>query len=205
MRILVTMLLICGFSTVAFAQTKIVTNADLEKFRVKRLAAEKELRENYKEMGFSSPEERAKKIAQSAEENRILSEKLRKERLARQAQNTSVRDSRVVYINPVTPRQQTGFIDYSQYRSSSVFYVNRRLRRSPLINIQIGTNPRLRRGNQVYRQTRRPRLGRVVPSNGNNPAGRIGPDRRMTRQNLINSKKNDIRNFGPAKVIKLGN
>ena len=39
------------------SQTRTITNADLEKYKQKRLAAEKELRENYRELGFPSPEE----------------------------------------------------------------------------------------------------------------------------------------------------
>lgn len=40
-----------------FAQTKTVTNADLEQFRQKRVESEKKLREDYARMGFPSPEE----------------------------------------------------------------------------------------------------------------------------------------------------
>lgn len=44
-------------SSAAFAQIKTVTNADLEKFRQKRLQSEKEYRENYERLGLPSPEE----------------------------------------------------------------------------------------------------------------------------------------------------
>ena len=46
------------------AQTKKVTNADLEKYRTERLKAEKDLRENYAKLGFPSPEELAKQQAE---------------------------------------------------------------------------------------------------------------------------------------------
>ena len=39
------------------AQTKTVTNADLEKYRQERLKAEEDYRKNYAQMGFPSPEE----------------------------------------------------------------------------------------------------------------------------------------------------
>ena len=39
------------------AQTKTVTNADLSKYSQERVKAEKDLRENYAKLGFSSPEE----------------------------------------------------------------------------------------------------------------------------------------------------
>ena len=41
----------------AKAQTRTVSNADLEKFRQKRLQAERDYRENYARLGFPSPEE----------------------------------------------------------------------------------------------------------------------------------------------------
>lgn len=49
----------------AFAQTKTVTNADLEKFRQKRVQAEREYRENYEKLGFPSPEEMERSREQS--------------------------------------------------------------------------------------------------------------------------------------------
>lgn len=61
-----------------------VTNADLEKFRQKRLAAEKELRENYAKLGFPSPEELERQNAESARERDELSARLERERLERE-------------------------------------------------------------------------------------------------------------------------
>ncbi len=51
--------------TSAAAQTKTVTNADLEKFRQKRVQAETEYRKNYEKLGFPSPEEQAREREQS--------------------------------------------------------------------------------------------------------------------------------------------
>ena len=47
-----------------FAQTKTVTNADLETFRVQRVESEKKLREDYAKMGFPSPKEIEKQNVQ---------------------------------------------------------------------------------------------------------------------------------------------
>ncbi len=47
------------------AQTKSVTNRDLEKFRQKRLQTEREYRENYSRLGFPSPEELEKQNVES--------------------------------------------------------------------------------------------------------------------------------------------
>ncbi|MDQ6789017.1 MAG: hypothetical protein M3033_19615 [Acidobacteriota bacterium] len=66
--------ILCLFSLTtgaAVAQTKNVTNADLEKFRQKRLQSEKEYREKYSKLGFPSPEELEK---QNVESRRSLSE-----------------------------------------------------------------------------------------------------------------------------------
>lgn len=58
------------------AQTKTVTNSDLEKHRQKRLEAERDYRENYSKLGFPSPEELEKQIEQSRAEREELSKRL---------------------------------------------------------------------------------------------------------------------------------
>lgn len=68
----------------ALAQTKSVTNADLEKFRQKRLKAEKDYRENYAKMGFPSPEELDRQIEKSRVEREELAARLTTERLKRE-------------------------------------------------------------------------------------------------------------------------
>lgn len=68
----------------AFAQTKTVSNADLEKFRQKRLQAEKEYRENYAKLGFQSPEELERQIEKSRVEREELSSRLTAERLQKE-------------------------------------------------------------------------------------------------------------------------
>jgi hypothetical protein len=50
------------------AQTRTVTNADLEKFRAARLKAEQDYRENYAKWGMPSPEELEKRRVQAATE-----------------------------------------------------------------------------------------------------------------------------------------
>ena len=46
-----------ALGVVAIGQVPTVTNFDLDKYRNQRLAAEREYRENYRRMGFPSPEE----------------------------------------------------------------------------------------------------------------------------------------------------
>jgi hypothetical protein len=66
------------------AQTRTVTNDNLEKYRQKRVAAERDLRENYERLGFPSPEELEKQIEQSRVERSELAARLRAENLERQ-------------------------------------------------------------------------------------------------------------------------
>ncbi len=65
----------------ALAQTKSVTNADLEKFRQKRLQTEREYRENYEKQNFPSPEELERRREQSRLENEETIIRLKEQRL----------------------------------------------------------------------------------------------------------------------------
>jgi hypothetical protein len=74
--------LIFVVSNIVSAQTakKTVTNADLEKFKQKRLQAEKEYRAKHKERGMPSPEELEKQIAANNREREELSQRLQQEK-----------------------------------------------------------------------------------------------------------------------------
>ncbi len=76
--------LLCLAVTPAFAQTRSVTNAELEKFRQRRLQAEKDYRENYAKMGFPSPEELDRQNEKSRVEREALSARLAAERFQRE-------------------------------------------------------------------------------------------------------------------------
>lgn len=65
-------------------QHRTVTNADLEKFRQKRLEALKDYRENYERLGFLSPAELEKNIEQSRVERAELAARLRGENMERE-------------------------------------------------------------------------------------------------------------------------
>jgi hypothetical protein len=64
--------------------SRTVTNTDLDRFKQTRLAAERDYRENYAQMGFPSPEELDRQNEQSRAEREELSAKLREERLERE-------------------------------------------------------------------------------------------------------------------------
>jgi hypothetical protein len=90
-------------------QTPTVTNSDLEKYRQDRVKAETDLRENYARLGFSSPEERARRNAQSAKEAAELSARLQKEELEREkleAQRTAAESRAAQYYYRVPPQTE---------------------------------------------------------------------------------------------------
>lgn len=64
--------LIFGIAGFTAAQTKSVTNKDLEKYRNDREKAESEYRRNYAKLGLPSPEE----LERRREQDRVASEKL---------------------------------------------------------------------------------------------------------------------------------
>jgi hypothetical protein len=111
------------FSAFVIAQTKTITNADLEKFRQKRLQAEKDLRENYAKMGFPSPEELERRNEESRRNLNEFSDRLREERVALESQmlenqNNYEQDSGYNYNN----YPNRGFIDYGRYYSPNYYY-----------------------------------------------------------------------------------
>ncbi|MFL6375210.1 MAG: hypothetical protein ACJ73D_11135 [Pyrinomonadaceae bacterium] len=67
---------------VSIAQARrTVTNSDLDKYRQQRVAAERELREDYARLGFASPEEIARRNAESQQQLFDLSQRLKADRL----------------------------------------------------------------------------------------------------------------------------
>lgn len=83
-QILLLLSLIFISANFALAQNRTITNDDLGKFREKRLAAERDYRENYERLGFPSPEELQKQIERSGVERAQLAERLRAENLERE-------------------------------------------------------------------------------------------------------------------------
>lgn len=73
------------FVAVAFcsvsAQSRVITNDDLAKYRQQREQAERDYRENYARMGFPSPDELARRREKSALEYREYADQLRTQEL----------------------------------------------------------------------------------------------------------------------------
>jgi hypothetical protein len=95
-------------STGAAAQNT-VTNADLEKYRQKRIAAEKDLRENYERLGFPSPEELEAKRAADAKEREELAARLAQERIERERILAEQRASEQAQTEIVIVNEQSGY------------------------------------------------------------------------------------------------
>ena len=102
----------------ASAQTRTVTNDDLDKFRQKRLAAERDLRENYERLGFPSPAELEKQIEQSRIERSALTARLETENFRREQLNLEREriSAEARYNNYQTPTQ-----DYPSYANDYLY------------------------------------------------------------------------------------
>ncbi|MFV0387918.1 MAG: cell envelope integrity protein TolA [Pyrinomonadaceae bacterium] len=195
MKFLLALGTITLFSFAVFAQTRVITNADLEKYRVKRLAAEKELRENYKAMGFKSPEEQAKQDEKDRKETEELAAKLRAERIAKEDARAQQQEVVVVYADEQEAQQvspQADFIDYSQY-STSTYYGSRSFPYYRGFQVRLGFGNRNFGGSN--RNYRRP-VGGVNLGNQNRGNANIRSSRRLTNENLRNTRRNDVRGFG---------
>ena len=83
-HLLTSILAVVIAGVVGYAQAPTITNSDLDKYRSQRIKAETDLRENYDRLGFPSPEERARRDAESAKASAELSAKLRAERIERE-------------------------------------------------------------------------------------------------------------------------
>lgn len=119
---------IFGISAIsALAQARTVTNFDLEKYRTQRVQAETDLRENYAKLGFSSPEERAKRDEAQRKVDLALAERFERERILQEAADAAARGgnsygSQQNYYQPEPVYGDYG--DYGVY-GGSLFYQNR--------------------------------------------------------------------------------
>lgn len=102
-----------------FAQTRTITNLDLEKYRQERLTAERDYRENYEKRGMPSPEELEKRRVEDAKAMAELSARLRYEREFREyAQAQQAASANTTYFIP-----QQFYINDGNYRRGIYGYV----------------------------------------------------------------------------------
>ena len=131
---------LAGFAN---AQDKTVTNADLEKFKQKRLQAEQDLKQYYARLGLSE-EDVAKQEAAEAKEREELSARLRASRLEQERIEAEARareaESIPTTVNVVVPGQDYGYPGYFTH-----------------------TNPYYGRRGRWVRPTRYPIIWRATP------------------------------------------
>jgi len=135
----------------AFAQAKTVTNADLEKFRQKRVESEKNLRADYARKGFPSPEQIEQQNRQRRFEMEQYSDQLREQRLQSEngilAQANTLRtriasiDAQINYLRRSGGYSNQGFIYSNQGLIYSAPYASYGYRRNRSVLPQIQNLP----------------------------------------------------------------
>ncbi len=105
-----------------FGQTRTVTNADLEKFRQKRVESERQLKERYAEMGFPSPEQIERQNDQRRDAMEQYSDELRQRRLL--SQNDIITEANVLRSQIASVEAQINYLRRqnggSNYRGGTV-------------------------------------------------------------------------------------
>lgn len=108
------------------AQSRVVTNEDLAKYREARVKAETDLRENYAKLGFPSPEELERRRQRSAQETAEYAERIRAANLAIEQEDARRRSVRTVYAPPVYfSNGDTGYGDFGYVYLNGRYYRQR--------------------------------------------------------------------------------
>jgi TolA-binding protein len=107
----------------AFAQSKTITNADLEKFRQQRVESEKKSKERYAQLGYSSPEVQRQNDQRRAEMEQY-SDQLRAQRV--QSQNDIIAQANTIRTQLTSINAQINYLrnqgGASNNQSSSYSY-----------------------------------------------------------------------------------
>lgn len=108
------------FTSASAQNNRMVTNEDLEKYRQKRLAAERDYRENYEKMGFPSPEELERQIEQSRAERsrlsaRLEAEKLQRDQLNLERERAEAQSRNLQYQTPLNQTYQNDYFSNAVY------------------------------------------------------------------------------------------
>lgn len=99
------------FASIAPAQKRTVTNADLEKFRQKRVQAEEDYRQNYQRLGLPSPEEIEQQRVQNQRDLADLSARLQIENQARERRQREdeYQRAQLFYLRSIQSNQSYGY------------------------------------------------------------------------------------------------
>ncbi|HXF43847.1 MAG TPA: hypothetical protein VNK26_08910 [Pyrinomonadaceae bacterium] len=118
---------------ISFSQTKTVTNADLEKFRQRRLAAEKQLDDYYKSIGLTR-EDIEKQQAAEQKEREELALKLKSLRLAKEQAEAELESA----LASSQPQQNYIYMQQPPLYAEFYLYGNRLYRNVPIWNRPYG-------------------------------------------------------------------
>ncbi len=170
--------MILGVVLYSTAQTRTVTNFDLEKYRTQRIAAERDLRQNHEKLGFPSPEELEKQRTDDSNYRIELGARLRADRLERESIEAALQQRayeaelaaqpNIIVINgqgsnnPVYP-YYGGYGTYGGYGAYGGGYINRYPGKFP------GRYP-IQNGNIGWRASG----GMVIYGNGGNSSTGVG-------------------------------
>ena len=158
-RLFCILCLVFCVSSLAFGQIKTITNADLEKFKQKRLAAEKEYLENYERLGLPSPAELEQQREKSYRERSELAQRLEQEQIQREAYAQQQQPIYVIQSVTVNQRRSVrpyfyNYLPYGYYnfrfpRNQTQTQNNQMqpIRQLPPIRVPlfVQTNPNIRR------------------------------------------------------------
>jgi len=139
-RVLFVLCVMTALAGYAGAQGKVVTNADLEKFKQKRVQAEKDLTAYYARIGLSE-EDLAKRDAADARAREELSARLRADRLERERLELEAREREQasMQINVAVPQTDLGYSGYFLYGNR--FYPNARVWNRPFSGLKWRATP----------------------------------------------------------------
>ncbi len=133
LRLLFVLVSIFLFAGLSSAQ-RTVTNADLDKYKDKRVRAESDLRENYARLGFPSPDELERREAERAKIREDLANRLRQQdledaRLLMQYQMAAAAARpQTIVVQTTDSGYQDGFVQYGGFGYSGYGYGNRNRR-----------------------------------------------------------------------------
>lgn len=104
------------------AQTKTITNADLEKFRQERVKAEEDYRKNYKKLGMPSPEELERRRERQRRENDEAAVRISQQKA--QTQNDFIARANILRSQIVSVEAQINYLRSQNGSNNSSQSVN---------------------------------------------------------------------------------
>jgi hypothetical protein len=171
-------LFVVSGTSLGLAQTRTITNADLERFREKRLQAEREYRENYARLGLPSPDELEEQRIKQRREDLEFYERLVRERLQRE----TFEAERAVRMAAAQPNRVVIAVGSGPYASGALYGFpsairHGRLARFPNGKLAPGVSWRAGGGGVIYEPGGRSSYVWTPARQTTYPVFRVGPGR----------------------------